>query len=292
MKYETLRRPAFAGLELSQDSSKPDNVDSHDFAADAKAASDSEGVILRPPGTVFPRDLSRVPVEQVSPPSSSRLISTERGKSIGAERMRLLRTRLWELRRLGTLNTLAITSSIPKEGKSTIAMNLSTILSDGNRFKVLLIEADLHCPGLGKSLGISNSTGLCECLESGVDPFSVIRRIDPLGWYLMQAGTTQRHPTDLIQSRAFPGVLADVTPNFDWVIVDTPPVLPVADTISICQSTDAVLLVIRSGVTPRENVDEAVEMIGPNRIGAIILNAADDINRSYNKYSSYYGSKK
>jgi succinoglycan biosynthesis transport protein ExoP len=290
MRYETLGRPAFAGLELSQDSSKPEHPNAHDFATET--GTDSEEVIRRPPGSVFPKDLSLVPVEQVSPPPSSRLITTDRVKSIGAERMRLLRTRLWELRRLGTLNTLAITSSLPKEGKSTIAMNLSTILSDGNRFKVLLIEADLHCPGLGNSLGISNNPGLCECLEEGLDPFAAIRRIEPFGWYLLQAGSTQRHPTDLIQSRAFPSLMANVTPNFDWIIVDTPPVFPVADTISICQSTDAVLLVVRSGVTPRENVEEAVEMIGANRIGAIILNAAEDINRSYNKYSSYYGSKK
>ncbi len=239
-----------------------------------------------------PRDLSRLMVETVSPPPASRLMDLKKGGTLGAERMRLLRMRLWEMRRQGQLNTVAITSSLPKDGKSTVALNLATTLGDGNQHSVLLIEADLHCPSVAKNLGMRNNAGLCECLETGADPFSYIRRIEPMGWYLLQAGATQLHPTDLIQSQAFPDVLAVLAPHFDWIVIDTPPVLPVADTLSICQSSDAVLLVVRSGVTPRESVNEAVGMIGSDNIAAIILNGSEEINKSYYKYSSYYASKK
>lgn len=248
-------------------------------------------VSTRPSVTVA-RDLSRLLVERVNPPATSRIMDLRKGGSMGAERMRLLRMRLWELRRRGTLKTLAITSSLPKDGKSTVALNLSTILGDGHQHKVLLIEADLHCPSIGKNLAVPNNPGLCECLETGADPFSYIRRIEPMGWYLLQAGTTELHPTDLVQSDAFPELLATLAPHFDWIVIDTPPVFPVADTMTICQHADGVLLVVRSGVTPRDSVDEAVDMIGSDRIAAIILNGAEEINKSYYKYSSYYGSKK
>jgi protein-tyrosine kinase len=295
MRYETLRRAGWSGLDLTHEGKAYPN-DPGDPAEPPKSSSlpaENDGVIFCPTPNIYPRDLSRLPVDRASPPAWSRLVSLDRSvKSMGAERLRLLRIRLWELRRLGTLNSVAITSSLPKEGKSTVALNLATTLSDGNRFKVLLVEADLHCPQVGANLGIPDHPGVCDCLEHGADPFLLMRRIEPLGFFLLQAGATDRHPTDLIQSRALPGLLAAVTPHFDWVIIDTPPVFPVADTISICQSADAVLFVVRSGVTPRESVDEALEMIGPGRIGAIVLNAAEDLNRSYYKYSSSYGAKK
>lgn len=238
------------------------------------------------------RNLDKLQVEEVSPPPTSRLMSLKRSESMGAERMRLLRMRLWEMRRMSTLNVLAITSALPQDGKSTIAMNLASVLSDGKQHKILVIEADLHCPGIGKSLGIGKYAGFAECLESGSDPFSYIRRIEPMGWYLLPAGSTEAHPTDLVQSRTCPELIASLTPHFDWIILDTPPVFPVADTLSLCHASDAVLLVVRSGVTPKSNVDEAIELIGSNRIAAIILNGAEEINKSYYKYASYYGSKK
>lgn len=233
-------------------------------------------------------DLDQLPSETISVPASSRIAGLKKGASMGADRLRLLRMRLWELRRIGNLKTIAVTSALPKDGKSTIALNVATVLADGNRHKVLLIEADLHCPSIGKNLKIGNRPGLAECLDGAADPFRFIRRIDPMGWFLMQAGHTENHPTDLMQSQAFPDLLARVALSFDWVIIDTPPVFPVADTMSICQTVDGVLVVVRSNVTPRESVEEAVEMVGTQRIAAIVLNGAEDINRSYYKYSSYY----
>lgn len=241
---------------------------------------------------VASRNLENLIVEEVSPPSESRIMDLKKGGSMGAERMRLLRMRLWELRRLGPLKIVAITSSLPKDGKSTIAVNLSTVLSDGKQHRVLLVESDLHCPGVGNILRIPKNPGLAECLEKGVDPFVCIRRIEPLGFYLLQAGMAEGHPTDLIQSDALPDLLSSMAQYFDWVVLDTPPVFPVADTMSLCQASDAVLLVVRSGVTPKDSVNEAIEMIGSNRIAGLILNGAEEINKSYYKYSSYYGTKK
>lgn len=241
---------------------------------------------------VAPRNLDNVAVETVSPLGTSRILSLKRGESLGAERLRLLRMRLWESRRQGSFNVLAVTSAFPKDGKSTVALNLAGVLSDGRQHRVLFIEADLHCPSVASNLGINRQPGLAECLESGADPFNFIRRIEPFGWYLLSAGNALQHPTDLIQSKALPDVMQTLRPHFDWIIIDTPPVIPIPDTISICDVSDTVLLVIRSGVTSKEGVDEAIDMIGANRIASIILNGSEEINKSYYKYSSYYGAKK
>ncbi|BDC53141.1 hypothetical protein F183_A54560 (plasmid) [Bryobacterales bacterium F-183] len=300
MNYKDAALTAWNGLDVSPEQNEnaqfPGSFSRDNVKSTAAGAPDTsygrDGVVLSrpatPPATVAPRDLSGLPSERVILPPSSRIVNLRKGASMGADRMRLLRMRLWELRRMARLETIAVTSALPKDGKSTLALNTASVLSDGNRHKVLLVEADLHCPSVGKNLGIPNQAGVCECLDTGGDPFQYIRRIEPMGWYLMQAGNTENHPTDLVQSSGFGSLLEYLRPHFDWIVVDTPPVFPVADTMSICQLVDGVMLVVRSNVTPRESVEEAVQMIGSNRIAAIVLNGAEDINRSYYKYSSYY----
>lgn len=277
---------------MAQDLASPRQSDLGTLYRDPK--SDSSELELASPRAVVvaPRDLDSLAVETVSPRSTSRILSLRRGESLGAERLRLLRMRLWEFRRQGSLSVLAVTSAFPKDGKSTVALNLAGVLSDGRQHRVLFIEADLHCPTAAANLGLGRNPGLAECLEEDSDPFNHIRRIEPFGWYLLPAGNTRQHPTDLIQSAALPAIMQKLRPHFDWIVIDTPPVIPIPDTISICDSSDAVLLVIRSGVTSKEGVDEAIDMIGANRIASIILNGSEEINKSYYKYSSYYGSKK
>ena len=190
-----------------------------------------------------------------------------------------------------TLKTLIVTSAIPKDGKSTISINTAAALADGGRNKVLLIEADLHCPSLARTLGLDKLPGTAECLELADEPWPYVRKINPLGFSLLQAGHGARHPTDLIQSDAFPKLLSDMEARFEWVIIDTPPVCPVPDTISMWKHVDGVLMVVRAGVTPQDRVAEVLQLVGPKRLAAVVFNGSIEATESYYKYSSYYGTK-
>lgn len=236
-------------------------------------------------------DLSQTPVDEVEIKSSHHVIVLSDPRSPGADRFRYLRMRLRELKAKGQLKSLVITSPMPQDGKSTVAMNLTTVLAEGGKRKVLLIEADLHRPTLAKSLGIPLRPGLAECLESGLDPIPALRRLEPLCWYLLQAGEPKGNPTEILQSGSFAQIMETLSPLFDWILIDTPPVAPLTDALCLARIADASLLVLRAGRTPQEAADEALTLLGPGRVAGIIFNGAEGLNRLYSKYSGYYGKK-
>jgi capsular exopolysaccharide synthesis family protein len=232
--------------------------------------------------------LRSIPVQQVRLEPAVRIVLKSDPQGAGADRFRLLRMRLRELKGLAKLRSLVITSPLPEDGKSTIALNLATALADEGRSRVLLVEADLHHPSLGKSLGIKTETGLAECIENGVEPLSVLRRIEPLGWYLLPAGNPRLNPTDLLQSEPLAKLLERINPYFDWVLIDTPPVRPLTDAVALSRQVDATLLVVRAGQTPKDAVQEAVDLIGRKHLLGIVFNGAETLNRLYSKYYGQY----
>ena len=235
--------------------------------------------------------LHHVPVEKAQLNAGSRVALLTDSRSAGADRLRSLKMRLLELRQLAKLRSIVITSPMPKDGKSTIAMSLATSLSEQGQRTVLLIEADLHQPALAKSLGLRPRPGLAECLEDGVDPLSQLRKVEPLGWYSLQAGSPRGNPTELIQSDALKAVMERLMPYFDWILIDTPPVLPLTDALSLSRQVDATLLVARADRTPREAIEQALTVIGRKHVLGIVLNGAEGLDRLYSQYYGHYGKK-
>ena len=233
--------------------------------------------------------LMAIPVRQVRVEPDARVVLKTDPQGPGADRFRLLRMRLRELKGLARLRSLVITSPLPEDGKSTIALNLATALADEGKSRVLLIEADLHHPSLGKSLGMKMETGLAECIEDGVEPLSVLRRIEPLGWYFLSAGIPRLNSTDLLQSESLTTLMERLTGYFDWVLIDTPPVRPLTDAVALSRQVDATLLVVRAGQTPKDAVQEAVDLIGRKHLLGIVFNGAESLNRLYSKYYGHYG---
>ncbi len=127
------------------------------------------------------------------------------------------------------LRSILITSPLPGDGKSTVALNLATALAENGKRSVLLIEADLHHPTLVQRLGISPRPGLAECLEEGHDPLLALQRLETLQWYLMQAGNPHGNRTELLQSEGTAALLQTLAPRFDWILIDAPPVAPLSD---------------------------------------------------------------
>jgi protein-tyrosine kinase len=233
--------------------------------------------------------LYELPVEIVQLDPGSRIVVHTDPRGPCADRFRFLRMHLRELWIGGKLKSLLITSPLPQDGKSTIAVNLATSLAEQGKRSVLLIEADLHQPTITQRLGLGVQSGFAKCLEDGVDPFSVIRRIEPLGWYLLSAGRPRSSPTELLQSEVLSEVFQTTFRHFDWVIVDSPPVAPLADALALRQRTDATLLVSRAGRTPVQAVEEAIDLLGRKHVLGIILNGVEGMNQAYSKYYGSYG---
>jgi succinoglycan biosynthesis transport protein ExoP len=236
-------------------------------------------------------ELGRLPVEEVHIQPESRIALANDPRSPGADRFRFLRMRLRELKDVAKLRSMVITSPLPQDGKSTIALNLATALAEQGKRSVLLIDADLYHPSLAQRLGLQIRPGFGECLEDGLDPLTAVRRLEPLGWYLLQAGEPRGNPTELMQSESLSKVIQRVSPFFDWVLIDTPPVAPLADAVEVSRHVDASLLVVRADRTPREAIEHALTLLGQKHVLGILFNAAEGLNRVYSEYYGHYGKK-
>jgi succinoglycan biosynthesis transport protein ExoP len=235
--------------------------------------------------------LQNSPVERLQLDPASRVALLTDSRCAGADRLRLLRMRLLELRQLAKLRSIVITSPMPEDGKSTIAMSLATILAEKGQRTVLLIEADLHHPTQAKELGFSQRPGLAECLEDGLDPLSQLSKVEPLSWYSLRAGNPRGNPTELMQSDALKTVLERLTPYFEWILIDTPPVLPLTDALSLSRQVDATLLVARVDRTSREAIEQTLTVIGRKHVLGIVLNGVEGLGRLYSQYYGHYGKK-
>jgi capsular exopolysaccharide synthesis family protein len=231
----------------------------------------------------------QIPAEEVQVSPGSRIIVHTDPRSPGADRFRFLRMCLRELWKAGKLKTLLITSPLPQDGKSTIALNLATTLAEEGKRSVLLIEADLHRPTLTEQLGLDVREGLADCLEGRLNPFLALRRLEPLNWYLLPAGEPRSNPTELLQTEAFASMLQKLSPLFDWILIDSPPVIPITDALSLARQANATLLVAREGRTPGDAIEKAIAVIGRQRILGIVLNAVEGLDRLYSGYYGYSG---
>ena len=232
--------------------------------------------------------LEHIALEYVAIEPLSRIVYHTDPSGLGADRFRYLRLRLRELSNTGKLKSLLVTSPLPLDGKSTIALNLATVLADGGDNAVLLVEADLYNPVLVGRLGLDARPGLSECLTSGLDPIPMLRRVSPLGFYLLSGGKPLANPGDLLHGEAFVRVMQVLSPHFKWIVIDSPPVVPLADALALARQADASLLVVRAGRTPSEAVDTAIQALGAKHVLGVVLNGVEGLARRYSKYRKYY----
>jgi tyrosine-protein kinase len=229
--------------------------------------------------------LSAPPLQAHIGPQSRLVVFTDR-RSPGAERFRLIRMALRNANAAKLQKVLLITSPLPQDGKSTVALNLATSLAEEGKVKVLLLEADLHRPSLLEHLGLAPAPGLTEVLTGQAQAADVLRRVEPLGFYLLSAGRSPENPSELFQTDCFSALLRDVRACFDWVLIDCPPAYPLADVSALKLHADGVLIVARAGATPRELVQETIQLFKQEQVVGLILNAADQVNQLYAHY--YY----
>jgi protein-tyrosine kinase len=212
-------------------------------------------------------------------------LAGDSGKIVG-ERFRTLRSRLYQIAGTRTLRRLLITSSLPAEGKTFVATNLvRSIIRQADR-RVLLIDADLRAPRLHASLGAPSSPGLSDYLRGEADEYAIVQNSVANNLCFIPCGTKVSNPSELLLSDRMRILLDCVTPAFDWVILDSPPSLPVHDASSLADLCDGVLFVVRAGETDYEAAKKgALEFREKNLLG-VVLNRVES---SEAQGGYYYG---
>ena len=182
-----------------------------------------------------------------------------------------------------------LTSSNRGEGKSTISSNLAMTIAQFPKKRVLLVDADMRRPRIHEIFGLKLDSGLRECLESGIDPMKVVQDTRLPNLQILTAGTPSSTPGQLFESEVLQEVVKKVTFYYDVVLFDTAPVLAVSDTLFLCSVIDEVLLVVLAGVTPREVVTRANNVLLDSnaRIGGVVLNNASQTLPYYYDYKYY-----
>ena len=196
----------------------------------------------------------------------SRLVSLAENESLGAEKFRFLAVRLRQIQQARQLKKILITSTIPEEGKSMVSANLAVTLARRKQHKVLLLDGDLRRPVLAREFGLAHLAGLSECLQgrtAGRSPTFTIWKGRAYGF--CRPVQPPENPLELMQSGRLVELLDQLTAWFDWIIIDSPPILPLADTSVWARIADGILLVAREGTTQKRQLKRGLEALTANR---------------------------
>ena len=218
------------------------------------------------------------------------LVAASDPQSPIAEQYRILRTNLQSLRKLSDLKTLLVTSSIRGEGKSVTAINLALTLAQQRHLKVLLMDADLRRGQLHKWLGFEAGRGLSTALTNGLELDDLIVTLQDTGLSILPSGPAPANPAELLDSGAMKRLLDRLRTQYDVIVIDSPPVLPVADPGILGRLVDGVLFVIRSGSTQQRTVQQAYELLKQSKarmLGSVLTHVEHYIP-GYYKYYHYY----
>src|SRR2546426_10071359 len=196
---------------------------------------------------VVPELDQSLPSVPVTIKPDARLVCLTEKDSLAAEKFRFLAVRLRQLQQNRTVKKLLVTSTIPEEGKSMISANLALSLARKKRQRVLLVEGDLRRPTLYESFGLRRLPGVSEWLKSTSSEVRNIYHIEEAGLWFFPAGSLPENPMELIQSGRLAELMEQLTVRFDWIVIDSPPVLPLADTSVWSRLADSILLVAREG---------------------------------------------
>jgi protein-tyrosine kinase len=210
---------------------------------------------------------------------------TEAGSStMGAEQFRTLRARLDKIRETKPLKKMQVTSAISGEGKSFVATNLAHAISRQHDRRVLLIDGDLRRSTLHLSLGAPSSPGLSEYLLGEAHEADVVQHGKEGNLCFIPGGKPITDPSEVLSKGRLKGLFDRMSDIFDWIIVDSPPCLPVADAMVISRVCDGVLMVVRAAATPLALVRKASQELKGRNIVGVVLNAVSESEHSQGYY--------
>lgn len=218
------------------------------------------------------------------------LVSDGRERAAQAENFRLLRFRLEAWRGREARKAVLVCSAIPREGKTLVAVNLArTFALTGAR--VLLVDADLRKGGIHDVLGFEPLPGLAEVLLRTSSWRDACREIETLGFSYLPAGRLPGNPAELLRSPLLRQVLQEAAGIFDWIILDSPPLIPFADGRYLAAAADGAVLVARDGHTPAAEMRKALRALESFPLVGIVINGSDtkDASSYYAGYAAFPG---
>lgn len=210
-------------------------------------------------------------------------------KSILAEAFRVLRTNLQFSSVDEPIKKIAVTSSEPSEGKSTVIANLAISFSMAG-YKILLIDADMRRPTQHKKFLLENHKGLSNLLAENLSVESVIQKTKIQDLHVLTSGPLPPNPAEILGSAKMKDFMEDIAKKYDIVLIDAPPVNSVADASIISAYTDGIILVVAAGETRREAVKVAKQQLirVKAKILGVVLNKLKESDSGY-YYYYYYG---
>ena len=228
--------------------------------------------------------LARSPHLDWRPDKKTMLFFNGNESARGTEEFRTLRSRLYHLRESMTLKKILVTSALPKEGKSFTAANLAQVLVRQHGRRVLLVDGDLRAPRLHFMLGTTAAPGLSDYLHGTGDEFSIMQRGPMENLFFIPSGNQISDAAELVANGKLKTLLQRVEPLFDWIVIDSPPAVPVSDASVLAKACDGVVMVVRSNATPIDMARRAREEFPDQVLVGAVLNGTDTEITPYSRY--------
>ena len=207
--------------------------------------------------------------------------------SLAAEQYRSLRTRLKRVESGRALRTIAVTSPNKGDGKSLTASNLALTMAQEFQQRVLLIDCDLRRPSIHRLFGLSDGPGLGDVLMSAAELDDALVALPEFHLTVLPAGLPPSRPAELLGSSAMRRLLDTLRSRFDRILIDVPPVAPLADLHILAPMVDGLLMIVRAGITPKPAIERALAGLDASKVLGLVLNASGgETSESYN-YEGY-----
>ena len=204
-----------------------------------------------------------------------------------AEQFRVAAARLVLLQSGAGSRVTVITSAIKGEGKSVVAANLAYVLACNLGKPTLLIDGDLKCPTVHQCMGIPQFPGLRDVLEGERLVDSCLHRVGELPLWILPSGVVSGRMLELSDIHHISGMLTELKKQYEYIIIDAPPILPLADMHMLAGMADTLIFVIRAGLTPRGVTEKAIRTIGTPSNACIILNGLEAAGVPYYMQDAY-----
>jgi protein-tyrosine kinase len=264
----------------------------HDALRRAEQRGDVEGKLQRASGRPLPglEDLLSV-VEEVpyNPAPGSLVIDPTQPRDAHSEEFRSLRTRLNHMQKLQPIHSMVVTSPSPAEGKSFAVVNLALAEAQLADNPTLLADFDFRRPVIHNIFQLDRSPGVTDFLLGKTSLAAAIKRIAGTNLYLLPVGESVLNPLEMINLAQTKELIEQLTFVFNWVLLDSPPLLFAADANLLSTISDGTVLVVRIGVTTIDSVTRAMQSLCENNVLGIIANGAR-AGELYSKYTYYYSS--
>jgi len=218
------------------------------------------------------------------------VVNPMRPREAPAEEFRSLRTRLDHMQSLQPLHTVVVTSASPAEGKSFTATNLAITQAQLADKRVLLADFDFRRPTVDKTFQIPCAPGITDYLLGKATLGQIMHRIAATNLYVLTAGDAVTNPLELLNLRECKELIQELRDHFDWVILDSPPLLFAADANLLSTMCDGTILVVRIGTTTFDSVTRALQSLCENNVLGVVVNGArrGELYSKYTYYHDYY----